>query len=502
MWGVNVFSREEEAKYDPTQWKARLQEAMQSDSEAVGDYDMEPGRDGPEFVAAVCIRDHFDGLTADQVTWCVETICNAIESRANNWDQIARVQRYSMGGDRPSAFVISCLNGKSLPEHLRERLHHALPFALLHPVNEVRFYAAAGVGQHLWSSDSEMAIRCINALATEARMVDDRWRAERTKPFDQRADHDQIECEVGTIVREQFYGNIPENAYSDLDISEWTGAEANSRILSILARAPHHQLAIASFRRMAELLVAWWNDDDDRRGSSRRREHSIDTEIALITLFEEFVLKVSPMDGAAILEPILQAIDTQPEDAAKILQGIIGFEDRIQRTEQFWYLWELFAERVKRATWLKDIDQEHGSGEPMMAAVFLTQYWKENVRHWRSLEGHASRVHGLFEALPPSTLILDEYVRFLYYIGDQSLPSAFLVIANRMGAGNAQSMLRLGNTVFMLEALLRRYVYGRPRELKMNGHLREAVLYLLDMLVENGSSAAYRMRDDFVTPIS
>jgi hypothetical protein len=62
-------------------------------------------------------------------------------------------------------------------------------------------------------------------------------------------------------------------------------------------------------------------------------------------------------------------------------------------------------------------------------------------------------------------------------------------------------MLSKGNTVFMLEALLRRHVYSRPLELKSNSNLRDAVLLLLDTLVEVGSSAAYRMRDDFVTPI-
>ena len=33
-------------------------------------------------------------------------------------------------------------------------------------------------------------------------------------------------------------------------------------------------------------------------------------------------------------------------------------------------------------------------------------------------------------------------------------------------------------------------------------HCDDEVLYLLDTLVENGSSAAFRMRDDFVTPVS
>lgn len=61
-------------------------------------------------------------------------------------------------------------------------------------------------------------------------------------------------------------------------------------------------------------------------------------------------------------------------------------------------------------------------------------------------------------------------------------------------------MLRESNTVFILESLLQRHVYSRPLELKRDPTLREAILYVLDVLVESGSSAAFRMRDDFVTP--
>jgi len=63
-------------------------------------------------------------------------------------------------------------------------------------------------------------------------------------------------------------------------------------------------------------------------------------------------------------------------------------------------------------------------------------------------------------------------------------------------------MIRKRNTIALLEALLQRYLYGRPLELKRQADLRAAVLSLLDLLVENGSSAAFRMRDDFVAPVS
>jgi hypothetical protein len=96
--------------------------------------------------------------------------------------------------------------------------------------------------------------------------------------------------------------------------------------------------------------------------------------------------------------------------------------------------------------------------------------------------------------------VLDSYVRFLYHIGERSLPAAFVRLSASLKRGRASEMLRNSNTVFMLEVLLQRYVYGRPLVLKRDPAMREAVLFILDLLVEGGSSAAFRMRDDFVTP--
>ena len=140
--------------------------------------------------------------------------------------------------------------------------------------------------------------------------------------------------------------------------------------------------------------------------------------------------------------------------------------------------------------------------QTLLRVLFLELPWKDRVHHWRRLEGFANRVDTLFESLPPCVTVLDAYCCFLYTIGEQSLPHSFIVIANRLQAGDARQMLSKDNTVFYLESLLRRFVYSKPLRLKSNAEIRSAVLTILTQLVDSGSSAAYRMRDDFVTPLA
>lgn len=511
MWGMKVFRGEEETNYDPAEWRQRLAETRTTTT--AGRDDHEPGHGGPGYVAAVRVRDHWDEMAGDERDWCLDRVCSEVEQTADHWNQTARRQRYEMAADRPCAWVLPLLLGKPLSNTLQARVRQALLAALTHAIFEVRWYAACGISKNLWAIDRELALRCVNALALEARMVQEATDEERSRllregefsEYHGGGGVDRVEASVAANVRQRFHetDGIPDDAVQTYDPTRWFGAEANTYIPAILGQAPYEGAAVEAYRRLAHTLIAWWNADDARR-RSRDHEHcperSHETESAQMDLLENFVLQTASADAETITRPIVDAVDRHPNKVHWFLRGLIGVEDRQPNTVQFWSLWRLFAEKVWHATWLARIDAEHANGGEMLSAIFLGTWWKEEVRHWRSLEGHAEHVHALFESLPACSMVLDNYVRFLHHVGEQSLPEAFIRIMKRLQQGDSRQMLRKANTIFLLESLLRRYVYSRPLELKRQNDLRNAVLGLLDLLVENGSSAAFRMRDDFVTP--
>jgi hypothetical protein len=117
------------------------------------------------------------------------------------------------------------------------------------------------------------------------------------------------------------------------------------------------------------------------------------------------------------------------------------------------------------------------------------------------LDGNAHRIDQLATRMPPVPVCIDAYVHFLYDIGRQQLPGAFKVLSAIFD--NAQNLATglTSEVMFVVETLLGLFVYGEPLRLKRDTALRESVLNILDKLVTAGSSAAYRMRDDFVTPL-
>lgn len=501
LWACKTFLREQGGSHDPSMWKKHLSEAMSAKVDDGGEVDI--GRGGPGIVAAVCVRDHWGEMSFPQQNWCVERICSEVMTHANRWNRIERVQQNDMAADRACAWVLPLLLTKPISETQRSETMKAFAAALTHPFDQVRWYAVSGIAENLWLADRGPAMRCLNAIAMEAQLIEAESRAQDKKPYDERRNIDEIMEEAAAAVRQAFEepGGIAEDAYDTLDVSDWIGAEANRRILTILANTTEDPVAEAGYVRAAHTLVGWWDAGDDRVREGGRRQRNFQSEAALSSIITRFLLKTSANSARQILEPIIDAIDRHPHEISSIVQDLTTEEDRRSNTSQYWHLWELFAESVRQAKWVNRLDDEYPIGREMLSAIFLTSWWKDNVRHWRSLTGYANHVHGLFESLPPFPIVLEDYLLFLYHIGEKSLPEAFIRVANSLKQGEAQVMLQASNTVFTLEVLLTRYVYGRPLELKRDPEIRESVLFLLDTLVENGSAAAFRMRDDFVTPL-
>lgn len=504
MWGVKVFAQEEDGAYDPAEWRTRLAEAQTLGKASGLREGHDVGAGAPGFVAAVCVRDHWSELSHDERDWCVHQVCLEVERDKDQWSHFARVQRNTMSADRPCSSVLPVLAGKALKQPQASRVWGALAMGLTHPINEVRSYAAGGIGLHLWVADPELARRCVGALAEQAVLVQEAWDAEASRPYAERQKLDSIEANVANEMRRRLLqaDSGVNDAYQQLNTGTWLGAEANAKIIAILVHASTEAIAIDAFERLALTLVAWWRADRDRRRTldPARPERNSETESTLTELLAAFLLRTNATAGLRVAEPIVDAMGRHPDEVSRFLSRLIGIEDREPNTAQFWSLWERFAEAVKQAPWLGSIDRRAASGQEMISMIFLGNWWKEEVSHWRSLEGYAEHIHRLFRELPLSATVLDCYVRFLFRIGERSLPEAFVYLAKRLGEADPRMALANGNTVFLLEALLGRYVYGKPLQLKQRKDLRDAVLLVLDLLVEMGSSAAFRMRDDFVTP--
>jgi hypothetical protein len=271
-------------------------------------------------------------------------------------------------------------------------------------------------------------------------------------------------------------------------------------LLSLVREPGDAHLARRMFEKAVDAVVHWWNLDRRSRGATDRVPH--EQLHSMLDRVARYALRLAPSDAVSLCAPILDSVDDHYREVAAFIRDLIVAEDAMRTGENFWLLWQEFANRIATASWLEHLSSDYPGYDELLGAIFLGLSWSKEIKHWPPIDGHAERLDSLVLALPAHHRVLDEYVRFLYCIGEQSLPAAFKTVAEILRNGDPKSLLSQSDTVFCLARLLQHHVYGSPRQLKVDPDLRRTVLELLDHLVESGSSAAYRMRDDFVTPLA
>jgi hypothetical protein len=461
-------------------------------------------RGGPSYVACVCLRDNWEELDGEDRDWCIGRAIDDIAATCDDYELLNRVSKLSTDPTRPAAYVLPSVYAKVEGGPLSDSVGLAVARALTHPSEEVENYAAHGVGRYLAGARQDFVINAVGALAMKARRLGALVEEEYKKDYGHRRPTAALDAEIDPEIRQAIVGGDgvdPSEEIARLDVDTWSGRAAVKTILTILNYCPEHPLGQKAHRAVAQAIAGWW--ERERMERDHRRDRHFEFEHESMRQVAAFVLKLPADQALAVCEPFLAAVHDHEREVEPFVQGLILAEDAQRGASPFWIIWQDVADRVRSSTWagrLSSRDADY-SVPDLLRAVFLLSYWKEGVDHWSRLEGNAHRVDELFLGLPASAVTLEAYLRFLSSIGSRSLPEAFVRIARKLREGDAGEMLCRTNSVFVLESLLRRYVYSEPVKLKSVPKLRSAVLACLDSLVEAGSSAAYRMRDDFVTPL-
>ncbi|HEY3863700.1 MAG TPA: hypothetical protein VGO59_17635 [Verrucomicrobiae bacterium] len=503
-WGMAIFQHNDDANADREEWAARLVQAKKVYAQRNAD---DPSSDriqgrlgaaGPAYVAAVVIRDRWEELSDEDRDWCAQVVAGSVTQDADSTDQFFIAGRNAMEASRPAAFIVAALFGRGLTPARETELLNALALALTHASEEATEMAFMGVGAFLWKSDKSLASTCVSAVVHQGKAGAESEANENAKPFAQGVDRDTIESDRTAMIRD-FIRNreqLPAESFTELNLSSWTGRRALRDLLPIFGPCKE-QIARRFFKLVSSFLASSWKQEGDgQEGAGRHHE----LEHRCAQRLTGFVLTLPAQVALDIVTPVLDLVAENPKEVGGFVELLIGVEDRVGSGAPFWTLWQQVADRVVSAPWLGSLRERSYNEVALIHALFLGVSWKEGVHHWQRLNGEASRLDGLFKVLPPSAQALNEYCRFLYSVGQSSLPQTFLLIADKLKKAPTGLVLLIPEVVFFLEIVMRRWVYSQIGKLKANPGLMEAVLVILDALVDAGSSHAYRMRDDFVSP--
>ena len=484
---------EKSPSQDSYDWRALLHEAQAIEKEL--EEPEEYLRGGPGYVASILARSHIAELDEDTRKWCAKRIELEVQRDGYCTDNMTRYSKGALQSDRAAASVVPLLTANNF---FSDRILLAL--ALTHPVKEVEAYTYSGVGAFLGTRHKDIALQCVATAAYQARHVTKLWSANEKLDFPQRTPPAEIYMTASLKARRAIESGG--SRYSDELLSfSFEGIRSSQfarNIISVFEHQPSWEESQQFFSRVAVWFAEIWITRYEERRHDENRD--FEYEAAALNSLAKFVLKL-PFDKARkICMPLINCVDSNAHETADFLRDLIHAADG-STGDCFWELWREFADKTISASWIKSLERDRPYEESFVKYMFLNTLWKEDVKHWARLDGHSECVNELTKSLPPSITCLKAYSEFLFSIGSRSLPDAFKIVASLLERGNKSSMASNSEIVYLLENLLLRFIYSKPQLLKSNPEIRNAVLVILDALIAGGSPSAYRMRDDFITPI-
>lgn len=497
---------------EAAEWRDLLSEAQRLAQEDAG---MERWvRGGPGLTAAICLRDRLTALTPDALAWCVAQVARELTEQARGDDEPESAHSRLFGPDRAAAAVLPLVAAR-VPDLLPDAVD-LLAHTLAHRVIETADYAYSGAGAFLGRGDDDLALRCA-AAAVGAAEVEERVRADARRRqmrryktgADMEADEEQTATDVAAEVRTAARRALTEDVerarvtIARIDLGTWAGRRAARRLFSVLQSRADLPEARALGARVAAWLAETWAR---RQGEQADADRDIAGALELCRRLAVLVLRLPAVTAREICAPLVALAPREPREVATFVSDLVVAADGKagDAEDSFWPLWQAFADEFAGAIvgsgTAARLDREHPWEAPMIDRLFLAQSWKSETTHWARLEGHAHRVHTLAARLPAAPVCVRAYARFLYTIGRRELPGALVSLDAVVQRGDAARLMTDADVAFYVEGLLGQFVYAEPLRVKRDPALRSAILRLLDALVAAGSSAAYRMRDDFVTP--
>jgi hypothetical protein len=212
----------------------------------------------------------------------------------------------------------------------------------------------------------------------------------------------------------------------------------------------------------------------------------------IFTKVSYFLLFRNTNDIEKYIQPFVDSYSVS-EEMASFFEQMIFTEDKTERYEQFWIIWESFYTKVIENASHPNYDQSKVIHNYLLA----WDNWKKTAVNWHSLKEKEKLFYKkVVKDIGNHPAVLDSIAKFLNEIGSEFLNEGVFLISNMIlrNAGNKRET----NTVFYIEKLTRKYIYLNRNKVKQEIKIKNKILIILNFLIERGSVNAYLLREDIL----
>ncbi len=215
--------------------------------------------------------------------------------------------------------------------------------------------------------------------------------------------------------------------------------------------------------------------------------------------FEKFSVVVlnSSIDEIKIyIKPFVENFRSA-NDMSEFFETFVSTEDRLNRYEEFWIIWDLFYDKIVEIS----ADTYYHSTKAIIRRYLLAGLnWNKDAKQWHSLKDREKSFYrkvAFDMGNHPSVLF--SLSKLLNEIGSDFLADGIIWISDILQRNKNLFEEELEtDTVFYLEKVVRKYVLTNRQEIKTIAQTKKRVTILLDFLIEKGSVMMYLLREEIM----
>lgn len=469
-------------------WRQKLELAKQAEADiaARGSRDILEG--GGRMVAAAIARDYWAELGTDDRTWCLATIDECLREDYQADEDFFRGS-IPVDGSMECAGVLGAV-APLLPPSAAENL---IVMGLTHSNRHVQMAAIQSLTHDAFWRSPTLLNFALHVLVADATVSAAQYVRSEALPWNQRPSaailFQQRQAEM-LAANKAAWGAAPPGLDAQLLRQEPMLA---TFLITLFQPRSGHPIAVQVFTWVAEQFPRWWDRHHEDQDQDFELHHSARTA------FAEFLIASEPVAAGALLAPVLAQVQSEPREFARLVEDMIVAADQRGDATTFWSLWSHIATEAKNAQWFASLSDDRSWGGELVRSLFLQTSWTEGLREWKHLGSSHRDIDALFMALPAGSLMLEAFVRYLLKVGKASLPGAVNLIHAKFGVQLEQALKSSNSAKTSMDQLVSRLMFEDLPALQAPA-LRGAMLAILDALVQAGSSNAFLLREDFLTP--
>jgi len=249
-------------------------------------------------------------------------------------------------------------------------------------------------------------------------------------------------------------------------------------------------------------VLGYADAHENRRGESRSgREYHFEFAHEFRSAYAQFILGQDDTALKAAAQALSEATQTVPEFVGEIVDELVRELDRREDVaDAFWSLWVAIKDEAVKAIQSRRsyISPHHGYGKLLRSLVLMGIRWKDSAREWKPLTSHSHYLEELYPVVGSMSVGFAAYVSLMDSIGSIYLPNGLKWLAGSLAQGTSADLLGDDNTSFLLERIIRKQMFDDARAIRQDRSLQEAVLALLEGLIEQGSSGAFLLRERLI----